>query len=224
MVSSDAAASDSFGYAIAASGNTLLIGAPDKSSRSGAAYTFTNSGGVWEEEQKLNFSGISSGDLVGAAVALEGNIAVIGAHKDDKLSKFDCGAVYAFSRSGGVWTEDQLLFSSDFGSGDFFGFSVAISGDDLIVGASRDRDAGLDSGSAYTFTRSAGVWAQSEKLTASNAAEYNFFGSAVSISNDTSFVGAPLADAPDRYSGAVYIYSPPVVLPSAAGESWTLFE
>jgi hypothetical protein len=94
------------------------------------------------------------------------------------------------SSSGGVWTQQAKLTASDAAGGDFFGRSVAVSGDTAVVGANGDDDAGSSSGSAYVFVRSGTVWTQQAKLTASDAATSDQFGVSLAVSGDTAVIGA----------------------------------
>ena len=106
------------------------------------------------------------------------------------------------------------LTASDSAAGDFFGFSVSISGDDAIVGARWDDDAGDRSGSAYIFVRGGEIWTEQAKLTASDAAAEDEFGYSVSISGDYAIVGAYADDDAGANSGSAYIFV-------HDGQSWT---
>ena len=124
---------------------------------------FTRSGGVWTEQQKLTTSDAAAEDWFGSSVAVEGNTAVIGAERDDD-NGINSGSVYVFTRSTGVWTEQQKLIASDGAAEDQFGVSVAVDGDTAVIGAHLDGDNGVESGSAYVFIRNAGVWTEQQKL------------------------------------------------------------
>ena len=94
---------------------------------------------------------------------------MVGASQDDGAAGGAQGSAYVFVRSGGVWTQQQKLEASDAVAVDFFGFSVAVSGETVVIGAPRDDGtAGSAQGSAYVFVRSAGVWTQQQKLEASD--------------------------------------------------------
>jgi hypothetical protein len=100
-------------------------------------------------------------------------------------------------------------------AGDYFGYSVSVSGDTALIGAYGDDDDGTSSGSAYVFVRSASVWSEQQKLTASDAAAGDYFGISVSVSGDTALIGADGDDGEDLYGGytydqgSVYIYRLP---------------
>ncbi len=105
-----------------------------------------------------------------------------------------------------VVNEDFKVTSSDAAAGDSFGLSASIDGDAAIIGASRDDDAGADSGSAYVFRFDGLAWGQEAKLSASDAAAGDQFGHSVSISGNTAVVGAYLDDDAGADSGAAYVF------------------
>jgi hypothetical protein len=221
LLASDAAGSDLFGYSVSLSsdGNTALIGAylDDTSPilNSGAAYVFTRSAGVWTEQQKLLASDTASFDNFGWSVSLstDGNTALIGAAYEGTSPNTTNGAAYVFTRSAGVWTEQQKLLASDRSSGDQFGSSVSLSSDGNIalIGAyGEDTSPNSANGAAYIFTRTAGVWTQKQKLLASDDATNDNFGWSVSLSADgnTALIGAYNEDtSPNSDNGAAYIYN-----------------
>ncbi|MEA1966066.1 MAG: FG-GAP repeat protein, partial [Euryarchaeota archaeon] len=88
-----------------------------------------------------------------------------------------------------VHATEVKLTASDGAAGDFFGYSVAISGDYAVVGAREDDDAGSASGSAYIFKRDGTVWTEQAKITASDGAAGDLFGMSVAISGDYAVVG-----------------------------------
>ena len=127
--------------------------------------------------------------------------------------------MYVFVRNlGGVenWgQEDGKLTANDGAAGDGFGTSVDIDGDTAIIGAVQDDDNGGNSGSAYAFVRSAGVWSQQDKLTALDSAASDNFGESVAINGDTAVVGAVGNDS-DR--GSAYIFKRGVGGPNNWGQ------
>jgi hypothetical protein len=156
LTASDAGTADEFGYAASLSGDTALVGAHrrregDFDPARGAAYVFVRNGAGWAEQQMLTASG-ASGDFYefGSAVALAGDVAIVGASADDQLGT-DAGVAYAFLRTASAWTEIQTLTADDGAEGDYFGWSVALSDDTVIVGAQGDNDQGDSSGSAYVL-------------------------------------------------------------------------
>ena len=124
--------------------------------------------------QKGTASDGAGGDSFGYSVALDGDTALVGAYGDDDKGGTS-GSAYIFTRSGGVWTQQAKLTASDGEALDRFGYSVALDGDTALVGAYGDDDKAPQSGSAYIFTRSGGVWSQQAKLTASDGAGNDYF-------------------------------------------------
>lgn len=212
LVASDAAASDEFGYAVAISGDTAVVGAQrdgDGGSQTGSAYVFIKSGGAWTQQAKLTASDAGSLDNFGNAVAISGDTIVVGAVYDDN-GFTDSGSAYVFTRSAGVWTQRAKLASEDLAASDFFGKSVSISGNTILVGASGNSFGG----SAYVFTGSGATWTQQSKLTAADSELDDTFGNSVSLSGDTAVIGAHADDDAGTSSGSAYIFV-------RSGLSWT---
>ncbi|MDH3528900.1 MAG: PxKF domain-containing protein [Acidobacteriota bacterium] len=147
LIAGDGAAHDLFGWSVAISGDTVIVGAEDDDNQTGSAYAFVRSGGTWAEQQKLIASDRSYVDRFGHSVGLQGDVAIIGAPLADLGSSFANGAAYIFVRNSAVWTEQQKLIASDGATGDSFGQSVGISDDHAVVGAFDDDS----NGSAYIF-------------------------------------------------------------------------
>ena len=162
------------------------------------------------EARKLLASDAQDEDFFGMSVAISGDTAVVGAPQGDAEGG-DVGAAYVFQRDAGGpnnWSEVKKLTASDGGDRDYFGVSVAISGDTAVVTAAGEAAGGLQPGAAYVFERDAGGadnWGEVSKLTASDgqAAEYHLFGDSVAVSGDTVVVGARLAFG---FAGAAYVF------------------
>ncbi len=227
LTASDGAGGDGFGTSVAISGDTIVVGCgcprgnPMLPVPGGAAYVFTESVGGWAngtETAKLTASDGAAGDGFGFAVAISGDVIVVGAGGDDGR-----GSAYVFAEPAGGWaggTETAKLTASDGAGGDFFGTSVAISGDTIVVGAwSDDLASGImaprDHGSAYVFNEPIGGWAtgtQTAKLSASDAVPNGMFGRAVAISGDTiavGAIGAPVSVADPGDPGSAYVFTEP---------------
>ncbi|MBK8430763.1 MAG: FG-GAP repeat protein [Chloroflexi bacterium] len=216
LTASDRMPTDWFGYAVAISGDTAVIGAigdDDDGTESGAAYVFGRSGGSWTELAKLTASDPAPNDRFGHAVAVNGHTAIIGVPKDADNGA-ESGSAYIFVGDGANWTEQAKLTANDAAEGDLFGLAVSISGETAVVGAYGDDDDGVDSGSAYVFVRSGTNWSQQAKLTASDAIVQQTFGTSVAVSGDTAVIGAPLDDAGGIFSGAAYVFV-------RSGTSWS---
>ncbi len=161
---------------------------------------------------KLTAADGAAGDLFGVRVALSGDTALIGARfDDDDVNGGDSGSAYVFTRSGTSWSQQAKLTAADGAAGDWFGYSVALSGDTALIGAHfNDNDVnGVDSGSAYVFTRSGTTWSQRAKLTAADGAAGDQFGGKVAISGDTALIGARLVDDVVKGvdSGSAYVFT-----------------
>ncbi|MDH5694411.1 MAG: FG-GAP repeat protein, partial [Gammaproteobacteria bacterium] len=151
-----------------------------------------------------------AGDLFGYSVALEGDTLVVGVPSEQgdasstaknpnnniPITDFSAGAVYVFTRSNGVWSLQAYLKASNADADDGFGWSVALSGDALVVGALlEDGDASSTAaipndnapgaGAVYVFTRTGTSWSQQAYLKASNAGTGDGFGRSVALSGDT---------------------------------------
>jgi hypothetical protein len=152
LTASDGAANDSFGNSLALSGDTLVVGALNdhvgSNNNQGSVYVFVRSGSAWSEQAKLTASDGAAGAHFGGAVAISGDTLVVGADTDHGGQ----GAVYVFIRNGSVWLPQAYLTAHDGAALDFFGKSVAISADTIVVGASGDNlGSNQDQGSAYVF-------------------------------------------------------------------------
>lgn len=147
----------------------------------------------------------AAGQLFGYAVAMDGDTAVVGARGDDHAGDFS-GAAYVFRREANGWMEEGKLVAYDSAAGHNFGYSVAVSGDRVVVGARGDGHAGSLSGSAYVFERSGGVWRMPIKIVASDASVGDLFGESVAIHGDRIVVGARGDDHAGRLSGSAYVF------------------
>ena len=198
LTASDGATGAYFGYSVAVSGDTAVVGAYGADSETGAAYVFTRSGAVWTQQQKLTASDGALGAKFGCSVAVSGDTAVVGAWGDDSNS----GAAYVFTRSASVWTQQQKLTAGAASDLANFGASVALSGDTAIVGAPGDSFIGA----AYVFTRSGTVWTRLQRLTAGDGAEG--FARSVAVDGGTAVVGAWSTDyLTSATTGAAYVYT-----------------
>ena len=144
LTASDGAPGDEFGWSVAISRSTVVVGAPIKNSAVGAAYVFVRSGGAWSQQAELTASDGTPRDEFGLSVAISGAAVVVGAPGKNSST----GVAYVFVRSGTAWSQQAELTASDGAPGDFFGFPVAISGATLVVGAFGKNSS---AGAAYVF-------------------------------------------------------------------------
>ncbi len=202
LTAGDAVVLDFFGVSVSISGDLAIIGADggdDGGSNSGSAYVFNVATG--EQLHKLIADDGAADDRFGRSVSISGDVAIIGADWDDDGGS-GSGSAYLFD----VTTGEQLhkLTADDAAAGDWFGYSVSISGDVAIIGAMRDEDGGLDSGSAYIFNVITGN--QRHKITAGDAEVYDYFGYSVSINGDIVITGAYGDDDGGSTSGSAYVF------------------
>ncbi len=209
---SNAEAGDLFGWSVAVSGDTVVVGAfwedsnatgvngnqSDNSALSaGAAYVFVRTGTNWVQQAYLKASTAGTTEF-GASVAMSGNTVILGA----------ANVACVFVRVGTNWCQQASLEASNADPNDFFGRSVAVSSDTAVVGAMQEdssaagvngneNDNGAtDSGAAYVFVRTGTNWIQQAYLKASNprgrltASPGDQFGTSVAMAGDTILVGA----------------------------------
>ncbi|MBL9146725.1 MAG: choice-of-anchor D domain-containing protein [Verrucomicrobiaceae bacterium] len=248
LKASNTGAGDSFGYSVAVSGDTVVVGAWSENSNAtgvngnqadnsaadaGAAYVFTRSGTTWTQQAYLKASNAEAGDNFGYSVAVAGDTIVVGAWNEDSSatgvngnqadnSATNAGAAYVFTRSGTTWTQQAYLKPSNAETGDSFGYSVAVAGDTVVVGARYEdsnatsingneaNNSALASGAAYVFTRSGANWTQQAYLKASNTNAGDWFGWSVALWGDTVVIGA----RSQAGSGAAYVFT-------RSGTTWT---
>jgi uncharacterized protein (TIGR03437 family) len=153
----DGSSGDLFGYAVTASGETVVVGAPQDdvngNVNQGSVYVFVRSNATWSQPIRLNANDGAGGDTFGNAVAISGEMAVIGAPANDVGGNVDQGSAYVFVRSGATWTQQQQTLASDGASNDNAGQSVALSGFTALMGVPNDDVNGnSDQGSTYVFS------------------------------------------------------------------------
>ena len=216
LVASDGAAMDLFGFAVAISSDTIVVGAVGNNSGGDAAYVFVKPAGGWSgtltETAKLTAGG-AGGDTFAGTLALEGDTLVAGAPTSTIGPNSQQGAVYIFVKPGGGWvttsTFTARLTASDGITNAAFGGSLALSGDTLIAGAP-GFSTEPDPDAAYVFVKPGGGWVTTStfaaKLTASDGVGTDVFGFSAAISGDVVMVGAP---DDDSNQGSTYIFVEP---------------
>ncbi len=233
LKASNTESSDHFGYSVAVSGDRVVVGANAERSNAtgidgdqtdnsaplaGAVYIFERSNGIWSQRAYLKASNSQSQDTFGESVAIDGDLVVVGAHRESSDATgvngdqqndnaVGSGAAYVFEFVNGVWIQQAYLKPADSDAGDSFGISVAISGERIAVGAIGDDssipgvnsdpfDNGLSaSGAVYVFGRTAGTWSQRAYLKASNPDGNDSYGRSVAISGNSVIVGAQSEDS-----------------------------
>jgi len=171
---------------------------------------------TWTQVKELTGSDEGSSDELGYSVAISGSTAIVGAPHHKVGTHTEQGEAYVFTEGGGTWSQAQEFTSSDGNGGDQFGYSVAISGSAVIVGAPGHFVSGRE-GAAYVFSDGGGSWSQEAELSVSDAEAIDEFGSSVAISGPTAVVGDPenVGDPGDRGAGRADIFT-------ESGGTWTL--
>lgn len=209
-------------------GNTMAVAAPEENSGAGAVYVFTRPGAdkPWKQEAVLKAPNTDPYDSFGFSLALNasGNTLAVTATREDSNARGingnqmdnsaeDSGAVYVFTRTGGKWSQQAYVKSSNSDAGDQFGWSVTLTadGNTMVVGASTEQskargvngdqsdNSAANAGAAYVFTRSGSTWSQQAYLKGAQTDPGDLFGFSVSISSD----GATLAVAAYDEDGGV---------------------
>ncbi len=223
---------DEFGGSVAVSGDTVVVGAAGENSNTtgvnstpnenvlnaGAAYVFVRNGTTWTQQAYLKAHQVNWEDYFGYSVAVSGDTVVVGAHAEDSSTmgvnstpndiylNFEAGAAYVFVRSGTNWTQQAYLKAHQVNREDYFGYSVAVSGDTVVVGANGEDSSttGVNSmpnenvasaGAAYVFVRNGTAWSQQAYLKAHEVNANDVFGTSVAVSGETVVVGAPWEDS-----------------------------
>ena len=253
---SNTGASDDFGQHIALSGETLVVGARSEdsnsttvngdeadnmASNSGAAYVFVRSGTTWTQQAYLKASNAEASDGFGWSVGVSGDTVVVGAQQEDSSavgvngdasnnSAASSGAAYVFVRSGSTWTQQAYLKASNAGANDWFGWSVAVDGDQVVVGAPFEasnatsvngdgtNNTAAEAGAAYLFVRNGNTWSEAGYIKTDNNQAGDRVGWSVAMSGDTAAISAQWEDSNATGangdgsnnsvsgSGAVYIF------------------
>jgi hypothetical protein len=195
LVASDGAAGDWFGHHVALAGDTVVVGAIfddiGTGVDQGSAYVFLRNGTTWTEQAKLLAPDGAAGDWFGAAVALSGDTALVGARRDDVGATSDQGSAHVFVRNGTAWTHQAVLLVANGAGLDDFGVAVALSGDTALVGAWKDDvGANVDQGSVEVFVRSGTTWDPQATLLALDGTAGDSLGLSLALSDDTALVGA----------------------------------
>lgn len=228
LKASNTGPADAFGAAVSVSGSTLVVGAFREDSNatgvdgdgldnsamdSGAAYVFVRSGSTWVQQAYLKASNRGAGDFFGHAVAISGDTIAVSAPREassatgiDGVQTDDSapssGAVYVFVRTGSTWNQQAYIKASNTDASDYFGQSLSLEGDTLVVGAGGESSAfpgvngnqadnsAAGAGAVYVFVRNGSTWTQQSYIKASNPDALDLFGASVSLSSDSLVVGA----------------------------------
>ena len=226
---------DDYGCSVAITGDYAIVGAERDSSGmgSGTAHVYRRSGASWAWEETLFPIGAESGDTFGCSVSIDGDYAIVGASRRDRIGENlingesyvseNSGAAFIFHRTATGWMQQAELYSVeqlgehyDWGWHEQVGYSVAISGDLAIAGSPKDDDMGhlydnddMQAGAAHVFCPNEGTWSDwipGVKIAASDYAPYDWLGYSVAISGRWIVVGAPNDDDKGSDSGSAYVF------------------
>ena len=205
LVADDGSEGEYFGYSVAIDEDTIVVG-PD--TRDGSVYVYVRSKeNTWSLQQEIFPNDPQSSQYFGYVVAISGDTIVVGSQGylvDD--SEPNHGSVYVFVRSGATWTQQQKIIASDGKSYEYFGRGLAISGDSVAIASFGSYSTG---GSLYVFVRSEQTWSLQQKITASDGAPDDGFGTwrvNLDMDGNTLAVGSPQDDDNGSNSGSARIY------------------
>ncbi|MBI1826289.1 MAG: FG-GAP repeat protein [Planctomycetes bacterium] len=192
----NAAINDRFGTSVGVDGDWIVVGTPNRDCVAGPdcgeAYVYHNDGGSWHEAATLTALTPTARAKFGTALAIDGNVIVVGSPSESCDSGQGCGAGYVFRFDGQNWISDGAITPSDRSASQSFGTSVAIYEDTVVVGApGADTQSATSSGAAYVFQVNAGVWTQEAKLQIPTLVTNDQFGVDVSLNGNRIVCGAP---------------------------------
>lgn len=208
LITANEETSAMFGYSVATNGDIIAVGAwkQNVGSQSGAVFVFERSGGSWVETAMLEpFSGDDQ-ERFGFAVSMSGGVLAVGAPLIDEVDDPSTPAYIFEKGASGSWSGTRLVASDD-SIGGMFGYSIAVSGDTVVVGAPHDSTSATNAGSAYVFERDGNSWTEVAELTDPDADPMDFFGRGVAIDLDTIVVGVEFGGAPSLFdTGAAHVF------------------
>ena len=220
LQSSDIVAGDEFGFDVDVKDDRAIVGAPGKDDGfargAGAAYVFLRDGAAWQEQSKLLARDRQGGDRLGHSVAIDGTLAVAGAPNEGSGGARDRGAAYTFKYKLGAWKE--LAFLKDFDGNDSanMGFSVAVEGSTVVVGAPGiDANGQSSTGAIYLYKMGYSSYSVLGQRLAPGGAASDLFGTSVAITDGKIMVGSTLGEGESPDAGAVFYLDQERYLPDA---------
>jgi len=206
----DGSSGDRFGWSIDLDANYLVAGSPwddDKGDGSGSAYVYHYDNG-WPLDKKITADDGDAGDRFGISVSIDNPNAVIGAYNDEGINgQPEAGSAYVFFNSiSSNWEQTEKLWAQDALDFQWFGNSVSVFGDYILVGAEQDSEIDHWSGAAYVYRNEGNNWVRKNKLFADDEEEYDRFGQSVYLFGTTAIVSATGGADNGVSSGAAYIF------------------
>jgi hypothetical protein len=216
LIAADAAPGDFFGRSVAIDADVVVVGADGDDERglnAGAAYVFRlGPDGAWAQEARLFADDGAAGDSLGWSVSIDGPVIAVGAASKNVAGTWS-GAAYVFRHDGSAWKQEQRLAAFDGAPFHFFGESVVVRGDRLIIGAHHAPGAAIDSGAAYVFESAGGQWVFAGKLVVPGAGSGALVARRVALDADRALLSAEGMPA-GAGVGAVAVFE-------RAGGSWS---
>ena len=228
-----ASGSASGSIALAEGDNAIGVVVTAEDGATTQTYTVTvtrQSAEAFVQQAYVKASNTGPADAFGYSLAMDGDTLAVGAFQQGGSATSTpsfSGAVYVFTRTSGVWSQEAFIKASNAGYGYNFGAAVALQGDTLVVGEPNEgrtvASTSVGSGAAYVYVRSDGVWTEQAFLRASNNDDDDDFGYSVAVDGDTAVIGAPgedssgpggEADNSTATAGAVYVFT-------RSGTNWT---
>ncbi|MBN1327022.1 MAG: FG-GAP repeat protein [Candidatus Cloacimonetes bacterium] len=205
---------DLFGYQVAIDGTTIAVGCPgddDNGIDSGSVFSFQNTDNDFSLAGKVFASDGFAYRYFGSVIAMDADWLAVGVPLDNDNGE-EAGAVYIYHWTGSEWSEESKFSGSDTEDGDQFGSSIAIQGQDIMIGAWHEDTAANNAGAVYYYRYDGRSW-QEQKLVAFDATAHAHFGFSVSFDGNLAAVGAPGCYDNGSQSGAVYLFE-------KIGETW----
>lgn len=204
LLADDGSSSDNFGDRVSISGNYAVVGVPGKTvnnkSGAGKAYVFSRVSGLpgqpsfWVLQETLQLDDGASNDFFGFSVSISGSYIIIGAPRRAVNGFVEVGQAFVYNRVRTSWHLQAVIAAGDGMQNDYFGSSVAIDGDYIVVAADHKKvSANSYQGKAYVFYHSGNTWEQQSALVASDGQTSDGLGK-VSISGSEILIGVPFKD------------------------------
>ncbi len=212
LTGTDTRAKDEFGNAISIDGNYLVVGSRFDDNRgrsSGSAEVFVRQGDTWVSQQHIIPDTLAQGDQFGAAVAISGTRMFIAARRDNHDNRVNAGSVYVFQRTGSTWNIQTQIFSPKIEKHAYFGLSLAVEGNRLVVGQPA-RERATRTGRVFVLDRNEGGtdnWGLVKQIDTENTTEGNRFGFSIALSGNQLIVGSPRANDGRTRAGEVTVYN-----------------
>ncbi len=210
LLPGDGEEKDVFGVSVAIDGDTIICSAYDddnaKGLAAGSVYVFQRTDDIWTQSAKLFASDGAPADTFGVSVDISGDSIIVGAMNDDDNGA-DSGSAYIYRYLDGTWVEEAKLLPENGEETDYFGRSVSIFADTVLVGTFPQYGDGGTAGAGYVFRFDGVKWDQEARLVSDDRIPGDHFGHSVSIYGDTIMIGAPEDDDGGPAAGAAYIFT-----------------